>query len=160
MLKDEGHRFVCEILGEGPLRPYLECLIEENGLSGTVLLRGKVFQEEILDYYQHAHVFVLSSVQENLPNVLLESLAAGTPVVATRLAGTPELIRDESVGVLVEPGDPAALSEAVRSMLVDDEKRELLSRNGLSWVRKAFDIERSLDRLQELYRGVLDARGV
>ncbi len=156
ILKNEGRHFVCKIVGEGPLRPYLVGEIAANDLTEEVLLCGKVFQEEILRHYQEADVFVLSSVQENLPNVLLESLAAGAPVVATRLAGTPELIKDGVTGMLVAPGDATALASAIKRVMDDPALARALSKQGREWVCARFDVQKSLDSLQEVYRGILE----
>jgi glycosyltransferase involved in cell wall biosynthesis len=100
------------ILGSGPLRAALDAQVEALGLQDAVDFLG--FQPNILPYVRRADAFVLSSVCEGFGNVLVEALGCGTPVVSTRCAhGPAEILADGEYGLLVEPGDAAALSEAL-----------------------------------------------
>jgi colanic acid/amylovoran biosynthesis glycosyltransferase len=151
LLRERGFDFVCLIVGEGPLREGIARLIRTLKVGENVKLIGRVFQEEMAGYYLRADAFVLSSIRENLPNVLLESLAAGTPVVAPRIGGIEELVQDGVNGLLVEPGDAAALSAAMQRMMVDDGNRVRMAYSGQRVVRERFDREQCIDRLIEVY---------
>ena len=154
-LKREGYLFRCLIAGEGPLLQTIQEFIAASGLTQEVTLLGRVFQEYIRELYSQADIFALSSIQENLPNVLLESLAMGLPVVASNIAGVPELILDRHTGLLVRPNDPSHLAEAIRTLIDDPELRYSLARNGREHVCTHFDIQFSLDKLQSLYESSL-----
>jgi len=95
------------ILGEGNLRASLEKLVIDKGLKGRVFLPGNQKNEELSQWYNAADFSCLSSIREGWPNVLLESLACGTPVVATRVGGTQEVIVSSELGILVEPNADA-----------------------------------------------------
>ena len=104
------------ILGEGPLRSELEKLISELGLRDRVQLPGKRPNEELRLWYSAATASCLASAREGWPNVVTESLACGTPVVATRVGGIPEILHSSELGVLVEQsvdGIAAGLEEAL-----------------------------------------------
>lgn len=104
------------ILGEGEDRPALEALVGELGLNGDVGLPG--FRENAMAYMAGSSLFVLSSAWEGLPTVLIEALAAGTPVVSTDCPSGPrEILQDGRLGVLVPVGDPAALASAILERL-------------------------------------------
>jgi len=90
------------IAGEGPSRPHLLRLVDELGLRGWVHLVGAKAHSELNAYYNAADLFCLASSREGWPNVVMESLACGTPVVATNIWGTPEIITSESLGLLTE----------------------------------------------------------
>lgn len=159
ILKEEGYLFKCNIVGEGPLRNYLEEMIKENKLEGIVNLVGRVFQQDINSYYTEADIFVLSSVSENLPNVLLESAAAGLPIVASNLSGIPELIQNGVNGLLVKPGNVNELAEAMATLLNHKELREKFSDKGLDLISVNFDEEQCLDQLAEVLK-LGDVQGV
>jgi len=123
--------FPCKlvILGEGPQSSDLKQLVIGMRLSDDVALVG--FQDNPYNYMRNAGVFVLSSLYEGFGNVLVEALALGVPVVATRCpVGPEEIITDELTGILVPPADENALAEAVLRVLKDAELRRRLSANG------------------------------
>jgi teichuronic acid biosynthesis glycosyltransferase TuaC len=93
------------VVGEGSYRKQLETLIREKGLSGRAVLMGQAPNEELKYWYSAADVTCLASDREGMPNVLLESLACGTAVLATRVGGVPEVVVSPQLGVLVEPNE-------------------------------------------------------
>ncbi|MGH7316501.1 MAG: glycosyltransferase, partial [Candidatus Rokuibacteriota bacterium] len=103
------------IAGEGPCRAELEALIEARGLARRVRLLGE--RHDIPQVLAALDVFVLSSLGEGIANAILEAMATGLPVVATRVGGNPELVVDASTGLLVPPRSPEALSSALRRYL-------------------------------------------
>lgn len=108
--------FRLDLVGDGPLRPTIESAIAAAGLGAVVSVVGSVAHDKLADWYRSADLTVLSSHSEGIPNVLRESLACGTPFVASRVGGVPELA-GERTGWLVPPGDPAALADALDAAL-------------------------------------------
>jgi glycosyltransferase involved in cell wall biosynthesis len=118
LLHERGLGFDCRIIGEGTMRAPLERQIRRCGLGEQVRLPGARPLEQLPDWYRAADVFVLPSRSEGVPNVLLEATACGTPVVATRVGGVPEVagLHPEA---LVPPNDPEALAGAIERRLSD-----------------------------------------
>ncbi len=127
---------VFRIAGEGSLRAQLEKQIEDLGLSGRVELPGQVV--DVPSFIGELDVAVLCSNTEGLPNVLVEYMASGRPVVATRVGGTEELIDDGVQGLIVGPQDPAALAEAIDRLLSDDQLAARLAAAGRSRVEEEY----------------------
>ena len=152
ILKREHYDFQCLIIGDGPLYSDLKELIDRNGLADQVKLVGKVFQEDIVDYYARADLFVLCSHRENLPNVLVESMAMAIPTIATAIAAIPELIQDGENGLLVEPDNTEQLARAMKRVIDEKEFARRIAENGRKTVLDKFDHNDSLDQLIELYR--------
>jgi glycosyltransferase involved in cell wall biosynthesis len=115
-LKTEGLRFTCRLFGQGPMRTRLELTIHTKKLEDCVHLHGCLTNEQLPDWYRAADVFVLPSYSEGVPNVLLETAACGTPFVASRVGGIPE-IAELGVSRLVPPGDVAQLAAALGDFL-------------------------------------------
>jgi glycosyltransferase involved in cell wall biosynthesis len=124
------------LFGDGPLRNSLARQIAARGLENRFILAG--FHQDLDDYLPHLDLFVQSSCTEGLPNVILEALAAGVPVVATAVGGTPEVIEDGQTGWLVPPGDTAVLAEHIASALSDTTVRERHSSAGRACVEDRF----------------------
>ena len=124
----------------------LQAAVERHGLTGHVVFAGPRPQSELRQWFAAADVSVLATQTEGWPNVLLESLACGTPVVATRVGGVPEIVRDGTDGLLVAYGDPPALREALTSALSRDWDRAALVRRaqGFDWNES---VEQALDEL-------------
>lgn len=141
-----GVRFRCEVVGEGPLRGELETRIAAAGLSGRVHLLGPRRQDEVARRMAAARVVAQPSVvaadgqMEGIPVALMEALAAERPVVASRLSGIPELVVDGETGLLVPPGDAAALAAALRRLLEDAELGRRLGRGGRQLVGREFSL--------------------
>jgi L-malate glycosyltransferase len=113
-------RFV--VIGEGPLQHELERMIADYGLTGTFTLLGR--QSDIPGYLSSFDIAVHTSESEGFSNSVLEYLGAGLPVVATNVGGNAEALAD--AGVLVAPKDPAALAEALKSIMADPVRRAAL----------------------------------
>jgi teichuronic acid biosynthesis glycosyltransferase TuaC len=110
-------------VGEGPEAIALQRLVDELGTSERVRFVGPMPQEQLVTVYNAADVVVLASSREGLPNVLLEALACATPVVATAVWGTPEVVVAPVAGRLVDERSPEALSHAIRDLLADPPAR-------------------------------------
>jgi glycosyltransferase involved in cell wall biosynthesis len=114
------------IAGEGPDRDALERRAGELGLSGRVRFVGPQARERVLELFRAADAAVLSSTWENFPHAVVEALAVGTPVLATRTGGVAEVVEHERNGLLVHAGDARALAEAIRRYFADDALRQRL----------------------------------
>jgi glycosyltransferase involved in cell wall biosynthesis len=130
----------CElvVVGDGPDRPLIEAELDRLALDGRVRLAGE--RGDVPDLLSRADVFVLSSTSEGMPISVLEAMAAGLPVVASRVGGVPELVADGETGVLVPPGDSDQLALALGRLLADPELRQRLGDAGLVRVRDRFDL--------------------
>jgi glycosyltransferase involved in cell wall biosynthesis len=107
-------------------------------------------------YYQAADVYVHAARADTFPNVVLEALACGTPVVATAVGGIPEQIEDGVTGFLVRPRDVNAMAEAIVRLLTDDAVRRQLGRNAAEDARTRFDLSRQAEEYTEWYREILE----
>ncbi|MBM4370687.1 MAG: glycosyltransferase [Deltaproteobacteria bacterium] len=147
ILRDRGVEFQAEIVGGGPLRDDLGRRIVAAGLRDRVLLTGPLPQEEVKARYLQARAVAVSSLWEGLPNVLMEALALGVPVVTTDVAGIPELVRHEQEGLLVPPKDPAALADGIQRLLEDGALRRSLAARGREAVEREFGVRLNADRI-------------
>jgi glycosyltransferase involved in cell wall biosynthesis len=151
-LVDPGQRPVIRLLGDGVERGPVEAAIAEAGLDPWLPREGQV--PDAARWLRHARFCVLPSNDEGLPNAVLESMAAGVPVVATRVGGIPELIDDGVDGLLVEPGDAAGLAEAMTRLATDEALRVRLGAAARKRAR-SFSWEACTDRHVELYEMLL-----
>jgi glycosyltransferase involved in cell wall biosynthesis len=104
------------IAGSGPMRAELERVAEEKGVASRVRFLGEIAHDALTDAYRAADIFVLASSREGWANVLLEAMACGTPVVATNVNGTPEVVQDPKLGVLVQERSAPALAQAIKQL--------------------------------------------
>ncbi len=155
-LTEQGYDFTCRIVGEGPLRPLLEQEIRDLALTGRVELWGAETQERVVEMYRHATLVALPCViekngnRDGIPNVLVESLYMGVPVVSTPVSGIPELITPEINGLLVPPRDSTSLAAALARLLDDPLLRGRLAAAGQQTVLECFDMARNATRLLHL----------
>ena len=159
LLHNKGRRINADVYGGGPLREELEGRATEVGLEGRLTFHGARLQDEILAAYRRAAVFVLAPVvmddgdRDGIPNVLVEAMASGVPVVATRISGIPELITDGVDGLLVDEQDPAALAGAIERVLLDPALAARLGHAGRRRVEQDFDLVVNTRRLRALFQG-------
>lgn len=142
------------IVGEGPERPSIERLVDDLGLRGRVRLLGRRPPEALPDLLAALDVAVSSSDFEAAPLSVMEFMASGRAIVATRVGGIPSLIDDGSEGLLVPPRDPAALAGAVSSLLRDPALRTRLGAQALDRQRRDFGFELMVRRLEDLYESL------
>ena len=148
----------CLIVGEGRERQTLENEIRRLSLGEQVVLAGAQTQEQLIKTFKLATVLVLPCVisstgdRDALPTVLLEAMAAGLPVISTRLAGIPEIIEDGKTGLLVPPGEPAQLARAIAEVLDHPELQQSFGRAGRAKVERLFDLRKNVPVLFELFR--------
>lgn len=144
------------LFGEGAQRPQLEQQIQTHGLSDRFLLAG--FRPDLDRLLPWADLVVLPSLTEGLPNVALEASAAGVPVVATAVGGTPEVIRDGQNGLLVPPGQPHALAQRIIELLQDPARAEQLGQTGKALMRAEFTFAAQAQAYLDLFRDLLGQR--
>ena len=154
----EDEKALCLLVGEGPLRTELQRQVEEKKLQGQVSFAGARPTAEIPLWLNAADVLVLPSYSEGRPNVVLEAQACGVPVVATRVGGTPELIRDGESGLLVDSGDAGGLATAIRRLIDDKDLGRRLGEGGRAHIKeKGLTWESSAAQVKAIYRQLLEA---
>lgn len=123
------------IAGSGPEREHLQTLATQLQVADRVSFLGSQSQDQLRDYYNAADIMVLSSSREGWANVLLESMACGTPVVASKVWGTPEVVAHADAGLLMEQRSAHGIAEAVRALLAAPPSRQATRRyaEGFSW---------------------------
>ena len=144
-------------VGDGPERAGLEALAAELALSDRINFTGAVGQDELPRLYAAADAFCLPTLAEGLGVVLMEAMAAELPVVSTRVMGVPEVVDDGACGLLVAPGRPDGLADALERLAASPELRRDMGRRGRRRVEKEFDLERAAARLEELLEGTVSA---
>jgi len=141
---------VCTIFaGDGSLQNQLQQRARSLGLYDCVKFVG--FQSNMQDWFSLADIKVLPSFYEGLPLVAVESMAVGTPVVATAVDGTPEIVLHEKTGLTVPPGDPAKLAQAICRLLANSGLRKQYGEAGRRWVHEQFSQEKQIRQTEELY---------
>lgn len=145
------------LIGDGPDRAALQDQVRRLGLGDAVRFTGYQSQDEVAGALARAAVFVLPSFAEGVPVVLMEAMAACRPVVATRIAGIPELVEDGVSGRIVPPGDAMALAAAVCDILSAPDRAAAMGEAGRQRVEAEFDIAREAERLAALFRQEGDA---
>jgi glycosyltransferase involved in cell wall biosynthesis len=143
------------LFGDGPLRGSLERQIESAGLTGRFVLAG--FRADLDHYIPWFDVMTLPSFTEGLPNVVLEACAAGVPVVATAVGGTPEVIEDGENGYLTSPGDPDCLASCLLAALESDDARRGMGQRGQQRVREEFTFEAQARLYRRLFADLIES---
>jgi glycosyltransferase involved in cell wall biosynthesis/aminoglycoside phosphotransferase (APT) family kinase protein len=147
LLKEQGTAFLCELVGDGPLRPGLERRIAELGLGDVVKLAGSLPQNEVTRRLGQSSIFVLPSVvapdgqMEGIPVALMEAMAAGRPVVASDLSGIPELVQDGVSGFLAQPGDAEGIAAALKRLIEEPGLGRDLGERGREKVEREFRLD-------------------
>jgi glycosyltransferase involved in cell wall biosynthesis len=151
LLADRGAPVHVCAVGQGPLEADVEALHRELALDGVVTLTG--YRADAVRLMAGCDVFVLGSKWEGLPVALMEAAALGLPIVATRVGGVPDAFRDGVDAMLVPPGSPSALADALEDLVRDPARRVSL---GESAAKRAddFDVTRAVGRIEEVYRQV------
>ena len=167
-LVDQGFPVRHTLIGDGDDRRQILALIEELGLKPFTRWLGTQPHRVVLDHYRKADLFVLgcevapNGDRDGIPNVLLESMAMGVPVVATTVSAIPELIENETTGLLVPPGDPLKMAEAMSRLLTERSLRERIIIHGRDRVIRDFNNKALINELAALYQreGFVGSSGV
>ena len=145
------------LAGDGPLRPGLEHLAARLGLGPRVHFLGDC--RDIPALFASLDISVINSFSESLSNAILESMAAGVPVVATRVGGTPEIVEEGVTGFLVPPGDDDRLAATLARLLADPEARKACGERSRRFARANFSLDRMRREVEQLYAQLLAQKG-
>ena len=157
----EGVTLRCEIIGYGDQQSQLQQLITDKGLEEHVRLRTPVNHDDLVGILQNASLCVLPCRQtengdrDGIPNAMLEAMSCAVPVVSTPVSGIPEVIRSGINGILVEPENPQALAQAIRSVLDDRKLRRKLADAGRDTVQEMFSWQSNMTVLGEMLDGTV-----
>ena len=146
------------MVGDGPDRELVERRASELGIVRHCFFLG--YQEDVAPFYAAFDAMVLPSGNEGTPVSAIEALASGRPVVATRVGGVPDVVRDGEDGFLVERGDIEQLAERLALLARDPELREQMGRAGRERVVPRYAVDRLIDDVDRLYRSLLEAKGL
>ena len=152
-LHNSGCGVTLWIAGDGDYRGILHQLIEELGCQEYVRLVGHLADPKT--FYEAMDVFVLSSIREGLPNVVLEAMAMETPVVATRVAGVPTLVEDGLSGLIIDPGSEEALVVGLGKLITDPSLREAFRQGGRRRVESHFAFDQRMEKVVRVYDRLL-----
>jgi len=144
------------IVGDGPMRCEIESEISALRIGENVQLLGE--RQEVSQVLKAFDVFTLTSIAEGISNTILEAMASGLPVVATRVGGNPELVEHGVNGQLVKARDVAGMAAAFESYLLEPTLRQTHGHAGRMRAEQNFSLERMTERYRELYRGVMDGK--
>ncbi len=137
-----------EIMGNGPFRPQLEDRIRQYSLESRIRLLPA--DADVRPVFRKASIFALPSSSEASPNVVIEAMSMGLPVVGTRVGGIPELIEHGRTGILVDPGDPRGLADALASLLTNADRARAMGLAGRELVLAHHSLECMVSRTQEV----------
>jgi glycosyltransferase involved in cell wall biosynthesis len=149
------------LVGEGPLSSRLRAQAARWGLSDHVIFAG--YREDVEAIIAASDLLVMPSLREGFGDPIIEAMALGRPVIASRVGGMVEIVRDGETGLLVPPGDPGALAQAIVHLLRDPQARERMGLHGQRVALRQFSVERLADGLAKLYNELASApssRGV
>lgn len=141
------------IAGNGPVKPQLEEMAAQLGISDRC--RFEPATSQVAERLREIDIFVLPSRSEALSNSLMEAMACGCAVIASRVGGNPELVDHMRTGLLFEPGSVDGLASMLQILIADPNLRRGISSNGASYVRKNFSLERSVRRIEDVYASFL-----
>ena len=153
LVLDQSPGLAVLAVGGGPLRGDMEVLASTLGLTGHVVFTGE--QDKVERCYAAMDVFVLTSLFEGLPNVVLEAMSCGRPVVATSVCGTPELVAHGETGFLVPAGDAKAVADAVLGLLEDPGLALAMGRAGRLRIEHDFTKQKMVQATQAVYEGLM-----
>jgi glycosyltransferase involved in cell wall biosynthesis len=152
-LKSQGYSFKLALAGDGSLQQQLEQMAQSLGLAQEVSFAG--FISDVPKFLAALDIFVLPSLYEGLGVAALEAMAAGKPVVASRVGGLAELVNDCETGLLVAPGNAQELAAAMAKLIRDSDLRAAFGRKGAARVREEFTMEQMAKRTEACYYAIL-----
>ena len=158
LLREDGLKLQGVVVGEGPLQADLEALADELGLRQEVSFLGA--RKDIPEILSLFDIFVLPSLWEGFPNVILEAMAMAKPVVATKVAGVVEVVVDGVTGCLVDPGDLPRLAEAIGRLSRDPGLIARMGQDGRKRVEAKFCLERMVAETTALYQELIGLKGI
>ena len=146
------------IVGDGPLKNFLQQKIESYQLQDSVWLAGD--RNNVPDFLSQMNIFVLPSLGEGVSNTILEAMATGLPIIATNVGGNPELVHEAENGLLISVGDPNSLADAIINLINDPNLRNRMGKASLNRIRNDFSWDNTVNRYMALYDSLLDSSSV
>jgi glycosyltransferase involved in cell wall biosynthesis len=140
------------VIGDGELAEELKKLTRDLEIEKQVKYLGK--RDDVHELLSSLEIFVLSSKSEGLSLAILEAMASALPVVATAVGGNPEIIVQEETGLLVPPGNPEKMAQAILQLLNDKNKTRLMGQRGCERVRRKFNVDKMVSEYQQIYEGL------
>lgn len=159
LLAKRGKQFEVHLIGAGPVQAQVEQQIHDSGIADRFHVHGGQTRPQVLEFLAKADVKVLASVQtangkrEGIPMVLMEAMACGVPVVASRISGIPELVQDEKAGLLFPPGDSVAFADSLERLMLDKALRMQMGAAGREMIVREFDLRKNAQELYRLFLG-------
>jgi len=156
-LAEEGIRFKLIMIGDGPLRKKLQKKAEKYNLEDSIIFKGACSEAVVKQELERSDICVVPCItddtgkKEGIPVVIIEAVALGIPVIATRHSGIPEIVNHRNTGILVPEKDAAAIAEAIKLLLRDDELREKCIKNARIKVIKEFNIRNTAKLLKKIF---------
>lgn len=150
-LRDAGVPFHLTLVGAGPDHARIEAAIAAHGLGHDITLTGALTQDQVRERLARADVFVLPSLAEGIPVVLMEAMSCGVPCVTTPVNGIPELVLHDQTGLLATPGDVASLAARLRQLIEQPALRRSLALAARDKVRRDFDLHRNVAALGGIF---------
>lgn len=156
LLRDRGHEVRLCLVGDGPESGALHETIGDLGLEASVELPG--FVDDVPSWYARFDIYVSSSIREGLPVALLEAMAHGLPVIATDVGACSDAVKDGEGGLIVPPGDPAQLADAVARLLLDGELRQNLGRGARERIKRYYSVDTIARMHEDAYQEILSRK--
>jgi glycosyltransferase involved in cell wall biosynthesis len=157
LLRMRGVDCRCDIVGDGEMRHEVEARIRRRGLQDVVTLHGVISQPKLVELMLNANVLVMASVvarnndRDGIPNVILEAMASGLPVIASEVSGIPEVVIDGETGLLVPEGDAVALEKAIAGVFEDPGRAAQMAMRARKKIERDFDIDENVGALMNLF---------
>jgi len=138
------------IIGEGneKYEEDIAFLSDSLNLKDYVKFRGKLLYEEVLKEYSNYDMLLVPSTLEAFPSIIIEAMSQGLPVIASKVGGIPEIVENEETGLLVPPGDPKKLAQAVKKLVDNPSLYEKIIRNGIKLVKKEYTNEKIIEKIE------------
>lgn len=147
----EKSKTILMVCGEGNLTTQIKRLVKTEGISDCVKIMGWISHQDLPKYLNEMKILVLPSFTEGLPNIMLEAMACGTPVLATPVGAIPDVIKDGETGFLLRSNDPKHIAERIIELLNKPELLEKVSVNAYNFVRGNFSYEKTLESWRRIF---------
>lgn len=164
ILASQGLDFCCNIVGDGPQQAELQQRIDQLGLNGRVNLLGKMSQTTLRTHYETADIMALACQitedgdRDGIPNVLVEAMAMGIPIVSTNISGIPELVEHNVTGLLAAQKDASGLAQALKNLILQPELGQELAQAGQDKIIGQFNVEANARRVSTLFHNVTNSQ--
>jgi colanic acid/amylovoran biosynthesis glycosyltransferase len=152
-----GYNIEYRIIGDGPLKNSLNDIVVRFGLNNHIKFLGAMDQEEVIKNLMDSDIFLLSSVAEALPVVLMEAQAIGLPVVTTGVGSISEIVLDNISGFIVPAGDMEAIKKKIAYLIEHTERWPEMGRAGRANVESKYDVNILNKKLEKIYKGLIES---